>query len=484
MKSTLTCGLFGFIIFLPMVAFAHTPKYQKALQHYQLGQQYYQEGKTEAAIEQFQQALKVDNTFAAAHNQLAVIYMNQGTLYGRIQAEGELNAALHLEPKNIEYNLNLGLLLLKKGLTGTAERQFQKIIKLDPQNSQAYLQLGRIKEDQWLRYRDMISPQSEGVVFRFDRFAKEDYWKALYYYSKAIASNPRLTEAYYRLSLMYFEQDSLAEMARLLEKAVIINPEDKNCHLFLGLCYHKLGYSDKALAQYLRARALMPEDERATFDSIEMIMSPDEAEQYQKAEASEKEHLQELFWKRRDPLFLTESNERLLEHYSRVAYANLRYGKPDKALEGWKTDRGKVYIRYGQPLELVRTRPSLEAPSKEVWLYPEFNFVFEDRFLSENYTFQWGNYFEIDYLDQYKRMIKRIPELYEPDFGGKPFSLPYIIATFRGKDSTVVDVFYGIPAEGVELSYHGDSTRLWVDQGLFLFNKKSEHFDPININIF
>ena len=54
----------------------------------------------------------------------------------------------------------------------------------------------------------------------------------------------------------------------------------------------------------------------------------------------------EQFWLRRNPNPDSPENEFREEHYRRIAYANDRYaaGKP-----GWKTDRGHVYIAFGEP---------------------------------------------------------------------------------------------------------------------------------------
>ena len=56
------------------------------------------------------------------------------------------------------------------------------------------------------------------------------------------------------------------------------------------------------------------------------------------------------FWRKRDPLYLTAFSERRMEHYGRVAYANLRYGQRLKGIPGWQTDRGKAYIKFGRYL--------------------------------------------------------------------------------------------------------------------------------------
>ncbi|MCK7529462.1 MAG: GWxTD domain-containing protein [Ignavibacteriales bacterium] len=39
------------------------------------------------------------------------------------------------------------------------------------------------------------------------------------------------------------------------------------------------------------------------------------------------------FWKISDPLFLTKYNERLLEHYSRVSYSNLKFSVDELELK-------------------------------------------------------------------------------------------------------------------------------------------------------
>jgi GWxTD domain-containing protein len=54
----------------------------------------------------------------------------------------------------------------------------------------------------------------------------------------------------------------------------------------------------------------------------------------------------EQFWQRRNPNPDSPENEFKEEHYRRIAYANDHFaaGKP-----GWKTDRGRIYIMYGEP---------------------------------------------------------------------------------------------------------------------------------------
>lgn len=68
----------------------------------------------------------------------------------------------------------------------------------------------------------------------------------------------------------------------------------------------------------------------------------------------EREAFIDTIWRRRDPTPDTEENEFREEFYERIAYANENFtsGKP-----GWKTDRGRIYIKWGKP-DSIESRPS------------------------------------------------------------------------------------------------------------------------------
>jgi GWxTD domain-containing protein len=61
----------------------------------------------------------------------------------------------------------------------------------------------------------------------------------------------------------------------------------------------------------------------------------------------ERQQFIEQFWLRRDPTPDTIENEFREEYYRRIAWANDRFPYAD--VPGWKSDRGRVYIRYGPP---------------------------------------------------------------------------------------------------------------------------------------
>jgi len=438
------------------------------------------------AIAELKRAIQIDRKFAEAYNRLALIYMEQKSVTGRIQADRLLRQALRLDRKNVEYNLNLGILYFRREMDSMARDQFKKVLKLDPSNAVAYYYLGRIKEKDMLHYKDMIDNSDPDGVIYFQDFANDFLKEALEYYRKALERDSQLIPAYFRMALIFYELGQYRPMARLLRRALRIKPDDKNCHLFLGLAYHRLGYYDLAFSEYEKARALMSSQERAFYDSIEPLLSPQEEEFWTSGDSLSRYQFQKAFWKSRDPLYLTPYNERLLEHYGRIAYANLRFSFPEKKIEGWQTDRGKVYIRFGEPWFQLRTRPWVDVghalgrsplhPSREIWRYPDFDIVFEDRFLSGNYAFAWGDSPYNDYKYIFNRIIRETPDLYEHDYGGERFDLLVDLANFQGtQGQTDVETFVGVPSSKVHYELEpGPRITTTLKKGLFVFNEQWE----------
>lgn len=86
------------------------------------------------------------------------------------------------------------------------------------------------------------------------------------------------------------------------------------------------------------------------------------------------------FWDKRDPTPGTQRNERMEEYYYRVAYANRNYGRLG-AESGWNTDRGEVYIRFGEPDFVERHSFDYGSKPYQVWYYNRLGrrFIFVDK---------------------------------------------------------------------------------------------------------
>ena len=84
------------------------------------------------------------------------------------------------------------------------------------------------------------------------------------------------------------------------------------------------------------------------------------------------------FWVKRDPTPATAHNERMEEYYYRISFANRQYGNFGA---GWKTDRGLVMVKFGEPDYIERHPFSFNADPYEVWYYYSINrrFIFIDK---------------------------------------------------------------------------------------------------------
>jgi len=89
------------------------------------------------------------------------------------------------------------------------------------------------------------------------------------------------------------------------------------------------------------------------------------------------------FWKRRDPTPDTPVNEARRVFYDGVAYAEKHFGEKGRvSAPGWRTDRGRIYIKYGEPGEQLDRVQAGRAVPYQVWRYRQGRdryFVFADR---------------------------------------------------------------------------------------------------------
>jgi len=86
----------------------------------------------------------------------------------------------------------------------------------------------------------------------------------------------------------------------------------------------------------------------------------------------------EAFWRRRDPTPETVRNEYQIEFFRRLRYADqhfLGFGP------GWRSDMGRIYIRYGPPDQVEQRQASATQPALEIWYYnqPYRRLLFSDR---------------------------------------------------------------------------------------------------------
>ncbi len=100
-------------------------------------------------------------------------------------------------------------------------------------------------------------------------------------------------------------------------------------------------------------------------------LSP-ELDSLRKAPPSERARLWKIFWRATDPNSATPNHEDLDLYFSRIALANARFR--DEGTPGWRTDRGEVLIRIGEPDEVFDASPATEGRLIR-WGYTQYQLV-------------------------------------------------------------------------------------------------------------
>jgi GWxTD domain-containing protein len=124
------------------------------------------------------------------------------------------------------------------------------------------------------------------------------------------------------------------------------------------------------------------EDLDKEFEQSRYVAMSNEIDRYKKLKGAESKRKALFeFWSARDQEKATPINETKQEYFRRVAYADNQYRTGFR--EGWKADRGRVYIVYGPPDEIERHANELDVKPYEIWYYNSIQggvqFVFGDR---------------------------------------------------------------------------------------------------------
>lgn len=114
-----------------------------------------------------------------------------------------------------------------------------------------------------------------------------------------------------------------------------------------------------------------------------LIAKSGELSPYKKASVRGKRRLLTDFWTKLDPSPGTDVNEARQRFYEGIAFAQKTYGEKGKAgRPGWKTDRGRIYVRNGAPDEVLQRPQAGRSPPYEVWHFTQSRnryYVFVDR---------------------------------------------------------------------------------------------------------
>ncbi|NND70574.1 MAG: tetratricopeptide repeat protein [Rhodothermales bacterium] len=331
------------------------------------------------------------------------------------------------------------------------------------------------------------------------------YNRAIFHLKSALEANPRHRSVYDHLMQVYALKGEYGEALKLLANMYVYYPDDEKLWTYLGYAHYKAGNLEAAAKSFETALEKLPQEELAAYNNLAYIISEEDKVAFRK----DPDRFASTFWASKDPRFLTSYNERKIEHYSRLVYADLLYGSPQLNRRGWETERGQILVRYGPPnVEVtifphsalqINAKPTTYAGSVEgegggrsidsnsrfeelntynIWDYGDFKFVFEDPFRTGEYrlyspradllgagALPWQN----DYTIIAKETIRETPERYEYEAPGRQIELPYVVNTFKGKDgASDVYVHYGVPVGDYDVSK--DNIEVTAKEGAFIIS--------------
>ncbi len=113
-------------------------------------------------------------------------------------------------------------------------------------------------------------------------------------------------------------------------------------------------------------------------EPLAYIVSPEEMDWLRALAPEQQAQGWEELWRRRDPTPETPRNEVQLEFFRRVRYAERHF---QGFGPGWRSDMGRIYIKFGPPDQIESRPSSLTTPQLEIWYYnqPYRRLVFGDR---------------------------------------------------------------------------------------------------------
>jgi len=112
--------------------------------------------------------------------------------------------------------------------------------------------------------RTVTDDRLQQAIFLGDQYRSSGLpAKAAEEYEKALAIDPENKDAYARLGYALVEADSLEKAVKIYQRYVALAPKDCDSHSSLGFAYLKQGLMDQAIKSYERALELCPNDPNA-----------------------------------------------------------------------------------------------------------------------------------------------------------------------------------------------------------------------------
>ena len=231
-------------------------------------------GHSADAIKAFKAAAEIDPTDMQSRYLLALVYSSIKDFdHAAQQYETILKTFKKLEPQNIEFYIYLGDLYYSQGKIDLGVSEFEKVLELQPKNTEALLQVGSFYLDHKKRpagvdllkrcvdtdpaHGDCLN--ALGYSYAEDNIHLEDAQQLI---NRALAVEPDNPAYLDSLGWVYYQQGKFPDALELFRKATA-KQEDPAIYDHMGDAYEKLGQIDKACEVWQKVVVM-----DATMDSV------------------------------------------------------------------------------------------------------------------------------------------------------------------------------------------------------------------------
>ncbi len=240
------------------------PNYAEA--HYNLGNALFRAGRMEEARTRYERALELLPEYAGARFNFAILLLHEREVPAALE---QLKRAIAIDPKMAAARQLLGETLLKLGQHDDAVEQLQAAITIQPGASESYSRLAAAYFQQGLPGEaaqqaarlSATDPNSSAVQVQAGKIlsALGQDVEARVYFEKAVRLDPQNAEAHYNLGNSFLAGQQTEEGMEQYRQAVEIKPDYAEARLNLGNTLLESGRVQEAAIQYEKVLEIEPD---------------------------------------------------------------------------------------------------------------------------------------------------------------------------------------------------------------------------------
>jgi Flp pilus assembly protein TadD/cytochrome oxidase Cu insertion factor (SCO1/SenC/PrrC family) len=204
------------------------------------------------------------------------------------QAAESFLQVIAAQPQNAEAYYNLGTLYLRKNNLAEARRYLEQTVKLRPEYPEAWNNLGMIagqqnEYDDAIRNFNQSLAQRPGYVIALLNLGnihrrQGNVAESTRLLNRAVELEPENAEANYSMGMLYARQNDVAQATALLQKAVALRPDYADAINNLGVLYVRQGKNSDAEQQFTTCIRVAPNFDQAYLNLARLYMLMQEKE--------------------------------------------------------------------------------------------------------------------------------------------------------------------------------------------------------------